>query len=81
MFLSGLGLSSARSAKCEAITRPTWSAKQKAQLVGASDIPIVRLNPGGLLDEKRKAEELLRQSGASYTIARPTGLRPRSVRC
>ena len=58
----------------EAITRPTWSGKQKAQLVGASDIPIVRLNPGGLLDEKRKAEELLRQSGASYTIARPTGL-------
>lgn len=58
-----------------AVTRPTWSQKQKSELVGAADIPIVRLNPGGLLDEKRASEELLRKSGASYTVVRPTGLK------
>ncbi|CAL1150765.1 unnamed protein product [Cladocopium goreaui] len=58
-----------------AVTRPTWSEKQKSQFSGAADIPIVRLNPGGLLDEKRATEKLLRQSGASYTVARPTGLK------
>ena len=58
-----------------AITRPTWSEKQKAQFSGAADIPIVRLNPGGLLDEKRATEQLLRKSGVSYTVARPTGLK------
>ena len=58
-----------------AVTRPTWSEKQKSRLSGAADIPIVRLNPGGLLDEKRATEKLLRKSGASYTVARPTGLK------
>jgi len=58
-----------------AVTRPTWSEKQKSQFSGAADIPIVRLNPGGLLDEKRNTEEVLRKSGASYTVARPTGLK------
>eukprot|EP00439_Symbiodinium_sp_Y106_P024830 s5515_g3.t1 len=68
---------SARVIMCSsaAITRPTWSAKQKSQMSGAADIPIVRLNPGGLLDEKRAAEQALRDTGASYAVARPTGLK------
>ncbi|CAJ1338047.1 unnamed protein product [Effrenium voratum] len=56
-----------------AVTRPVWSRRQKEQLAGAADIPIVRLNPGGLLDQKRGAEQALRGSGASYAVVRPTG--------
>lgn len=68
---------SARVIMCSsaAITRPTWSAEQKSRMSGAADIPIVRLNPGGLLDEKRAAEQALRDTGASYAVARPTGLK------
>ncbi|CAJ1370447.1 unnamed protein product [Effrenium voratum] len=58
-----------------AVTRPVWSRRQKEQLAGAADIPIVRLNPGGLLDQKRGAEQALRGSGASYAVVRPTGLK------
>ena len=42
-------------------------------LVGAADIPIIRLNPGGILDRKREAEEILRSSGVPYAVVRPTG--------
>ena len=45
------------------VTRTAWDDAKKARLVGASDIPIIRLNPGGVLDRKREAEELLRASG------------------
>lgn len=45
------------------VTRPTWSAEKKAVFVGAADIPIVRLNPFGILDVKRESEDALRQSG------------------
>mmetsp|Transcript_15982 Transcript_15982/g.26913 ORF Transcript_15982/g.26913 Transcript_15982/m.26913 type:complete len:680 (+) Transcript_15982:106-2145(+) len=38
------------------------------------DIPIVQLNPGGILHWKYKAEEELRVSGLDYAIVRATGL-------
>jgi hypothetical protein len=59
------------------VTRPTWSAEKKLRLVGAADIPIVRLNPLNILDIKRKGEDGLRVacgSAARYTIGRPCGL-------
>ena len=34
------------------VTRPSWDDAKKERLVGASDIPIVRLNPMGILDQK-----------------------------
>jgi uncharacterized protein YbjT (DUF2867 family) len=57
------------------VTRTTWSEEKKEKLVGAADIPIIRLNPGGILDCKRRAEETLRGSGVPYCIVRPTGLK------
>lgn len=39
-----------------------------------TEIPIVRLNPGGVLNYKYAAEMALRNSNLSYTIIRPTGL-------
>ena len=56
------------------VTRPVWSPEKKARYIGASDIPIVRLNPFNILDVKRTGEQSLRDSGAKYTILRPTGL-------
>jgi uncharacterized protein YbjT (DUF2867 family) len=56
------------------VTRPAWDAEKKKQFVGAADIPIVRLNPFGILDVKRESEEKLRQSGTGYCIVRPGGL-------
>eukprot|EP00873_Tetraselmis_striata_P015836 jgi/Tetstr1/436100/TSEL_024948.t1 len=40
----------------------------------AADIPIVQLNPGGILNYKYEGECALRASRLSYTIVRPTGL-------
>lgn len=60
-----------------ALTRPTWSAAKQRRFEGAADIPIVRLNPNDILGGKRAAEDLVRASGASYTIVRPTGLNDR----
>lgn len=57
-----------------AVTRPTWSEEKKVRLEGCADIPIVRLNPFGILDKKRQAEETVRRSGARYTVLRPVGL-------
>lgn len=56
------------------VTRPAWDDEKKKLFPGAADIPIVRLNPFGILDTKRESEEKLRQSGIDYCIARPTGL-------
>jgi hypothetical protein len=56
------------------VTRPAWDDEKKKQFVGAADIPIVRLNPFGILDVKRESEEKLRQSGTGYCIVRPGGL-------
>jgi len=57
-----------------AVTRPTWSEEKRARLTGAADIPIIRLNPFGILDKKRRSEDILRGSGARYTVLRPVGL-------
>jgi len=57
------------------VTRPTWDAAKKERLVGVSDIPVVRLNPGGILDKKCTAEQFLRDSGVPYCIVRPTGIK------
>ena len=39
-----------------------------------ADIPIVQLNPGGVLNQKYAGETALRSSGAAYTILRPVGI-------
>lgn len=56
------------------VTRPSWDEDKKKMLVGAADIPIVRLNPFGILDVKRESEEKLRETGVNYCIVRPAGL-------
>ena len=37
------------------------------------DIPIVQLNPGGILNYKYKGEMAVRASGLPYSILRPVG--------
>jgi uncharacterized protein YbjT (DUF2867 family) len=56
------------------VTRPAWDEKKRSLFSGAADIPIVRLNPFGILDLKRQSEEALRASGVPYCIVRPAGL-------
>jgi len=56
------------------VTRTQWSEEKKFAYPGAADIPIVRLNPFGILDQKRESENALRKTGCKYTILRPTGL-------
>ena len=34
------------------VTRPSWDEAKQMRLAGAADIPIVRLNPFGILDQK-----------------------------
>lgn len=60
------------------VTRPAWDDAKKDKLVGCADIPIIRLNPGGILGKKVVAEDLLRQTGENsvpYCVVRPTGLK------
>ena len=57
-----------------AVTRPTWDETKQQEFSGAADIPIVRLNPFGVLNVKRESEESLRQSDVEYCIVRPSGL-------
>jgi len=57
-----------------AVTRPAWSEEKRQRLAGCADIPIVRLNPFGILDKKRVTEDVLRNSGVRYTVVRPVGL-------
>jgi hypothetical protein len=45
------------------VTRPSWDEAKKQQFPGSAEIPIVRLNPFGILDVKAESEEKLRQSG------------------
>jgi hypothetical protein len=56
------------------VTRPSWSDSKKIKLAGCADIPIVRLNPFGILDVKAESEQKLRESGVNYCIVRPGGL-------
>eukprot|EP00443_Scrippsiella_acuminata_P045722 CAMPEP_0115174686 /NCGR_PEP_ID=MMETSP0270-20121206/3967_1 /TAXON_ID=71861 /ORGANISM="Scrippsiella trochoidea, Strain CCMP3099" /LENGTH=314 /DNA_ID=CAMNT_0002587533 /DNA_START=191 /DNA_END=1135 /DNA_ORIENTATION=+ len=57
-----------------AVSRPTWGQSKQQRFEGAAEIPIVRLNPGDILGKKRAVESLVRKSGVSYVILRPTGL-------
>jgi hypothetical protein len=45
------------------VTRPQWEDAKKEKFTGCADIPIVRLNPFGILDIKAESEEKLRQTG------------------
>ena len=45
------------------VTRPSWDDEKKTLFPGAADIPIVRLNPFGILDIKKDSEEKLRETG------------------
>jgi hypothetical protein len=45
------------------VTRPSWDEAKKEQFPGSANIPIVRLNPFGILGIKADSEEKLRQSG------------------
>lgn len=56
------------------VTRTSWDENKRERFRGASDIPIVRLNPFNILDVKRESEEKLRASGIDYCIVRPCGL-------
>ncbi|KAG8466153.1 hypothetical protein KFE25_001909 [Diacronema lutheri] len=56
------------------VTRTQWPEAKALAFPGSADIPIVRLNPFGILDQKRKSEDALRATGCSYAIVRPTGL-------
>mmetsp|Transcript_27537 Transcript_27537/g.40683 ORF Transcript_27537/g.40683 Transcript_27537/m.40683 type:complete len:378 (+) Transcript_27537:57-1190(+) len=56
------------------VTRPSWDDEKKGMFPGSADIPIVRLNPFGILGIKAASEQTLRQSGVSYCVVRPTGL-------
>jgi hypothetical protein len=56
------------------VTRPSWDEKKKAMFPGSAEIPIVRLNPFGILSVKAESEEKLRQCGVPYCIVRPAGL-------
>lgn len=47
------------------VTRPSWDEAKKEKYRGCADIPIVRLNPFGILDVKAESEEKLRKSGMS----------------
>ena len=45
------------------VTRASWDEEKKAKFAGCADIPIVRLNPFGILDIKADSEERLRKRG------------------
>jgi hypothetical protein len=45
------------------VTRPDWSDEKKLALEGSAAIPIVRLNPFGILGLKKESEERLRTCG------------------
>lgn len=51
------------------VTRTGWDEAKKERLVGAADIPIIRLNPMGILEKKKEAEQILREWLASIPIA------------
>lgn len=61
-------------ASAAAVTRPGWTAEQVAANPGAAAIPIVKLNPGGVLGAKAAGEEGVRASGTRYAIIRATAL-------
>lgn len=56
------------------VTRTSWTEEKRSKLSGCADIPIVRLNPFGILDIKADSENRLRETGVRYCIVRPCGL-------
>jgi hypothetical protein len=50
------------------VTRPSWDEAKKKEFPGSANIPIVRLNPFGILGIKADSEEKLRQSGMSCYV-------------
>jgi hypothetical protein len=50
------------------VTRPDWSDEKKLALEGSAAIPIVRLNPFGILGLKKESEEKLRACGECYIV-------------
>ena len=50
------------------VTRPSWDEAKKEQFPGSANIPIVRLNPFGILGIKADSEEKLRQTGTLYHV-------------
>ena len=64
-----------------AIVLVSSAAVERNALIGddqearKKDIPIVQLNPGGILNYKYKGEMALRASGLPYTVIRPVGKR------
>eukprot|EP00520_Triparma_pacifica_P018855 CAMPEP_0118655054 /NCGR_PEP_ID=MMETSP0785-20121206/12717_1 /TAXON_ID=91992 /ORGANISM="Bolidomonas pacifica, Strain CCMP 1866" /LENGTH=319 /DNA_ID=CAMNT_0006547753 /DNA_START=34 /DNA_END=989 /DNA_ORIENTATION=+ len=61
------------------VTRPSWSTTKSKRYPQSHDIPIIRLNPGGVLDRKFESEEYVRSSNIPYTIVRPVGLKSEDV--
>lgn len=55
------------------------NAKIENEADRKAEIPIVQLNPGGILNWKYKAETYLRASGLPYTIVRACGLVPEAA--
>lgn len=43
------------------------------QAARKADIPIVQLNPGGVLNYKYEGETAVRTSGLPYTVLKPVG--------
>mmetsp|Transcript_6230 Transcript_6230/g.13780 ORF Transcript_6230/g.13780 Transcript_6230/m.13780 type:complete len:384 (+) Transcript_6230:36-1187(+) len=57
-----------------AVTRPSWPEAKAARFSEAANIPIVKLNPLGILGTKLKGEDRLRASGVPYTVVRACGI-------
>jgi NADPH:quinone reductase-like Zn-dependent oxidoreductase len=53
-------------------TRPQWDQAKKEEFRGCADIPIVRLNPFGILDIKAESEETLRGTGKCIRVLAKT---------
>lgn len=53
------------------VTRPGWSEEKKAALEGSAGIPIVRLNPFGILGVKEESEDELRKCGEFLCVLVP----------
>ena len=62
-FLNGALLPKVVMLSSAGVTRPQWTDEKKLALEGSAAIPIVRLNPFGILDVKRESEERLRKCG------------------
>lgn len=62
-----------------AVVMVSSSAVERNAIIGddlearKKDIPIVQLNPGGILNFKYKGEMAIRSSGLPYCILRPVG--------